>query len=523
MFSRSDHESQLVRALGSIGAATLTSRILGFVRDMVVARAFGAGPLTDAFFVAYRIPNILRRLLGEGALSTAVVPTFTDYLLHRPRADFERLFRAVLGAALVVLTVVTVAGIAVAPWFVAVLAPGFGTDPGLRSLTVTLTRVLFPYLLLVGLAALAMGALNAHGRFFTAALGPAVLNVAMIFSVVVLAQRIEPPILALAIGVIVGGIGQLLVQVPDLRRAGVPITPSAELSHPALGRIGGLLLPSVLGLATVQVTVFINTLLASLLPTGSISYLYYADRVMEFPLGVFGVALASAALPAMSRQAAAGERAALAQTVEFALRLSCYVAIPATVGLVALATPIIRILFQRGEFGPAETAASAIALQCYAFGLAGFSAARISAQAFYALGDTRSPVLAGIAAVALNFVVAVAMMGPLAHAGLALASSAAGVVNLIVLLWMLEHRIGPLPWRALLRSIGRTVLASAPVAAWCLLLSWYWPAAPRFWIDAAWLAAAIAGGATLFLIASTLLRSPERAALLRSLNRRRSR
>ena len=322
MFARSDHESQLVRALGSIGAATLASRILDFVRDMVVARAFGAGPLTDAFFVAYRIPNILRRLLGEGALSTAVVPTFSEYLLRRSRPEFDRLFRAVLSVLLVTLCAVTVVGVAVAPWLVPLLAPGFSADPALLSLTVTLTRALFPYLVLVGLAALAMGALNAHGRFFAAALGPAALNVGMILSVLVLARLMDPPVLALAIGVLIGGVGQLLVQIPDLRRAAVPLTPSRELGHPALRRIAGLLLPSVLGLATVQVTVFINTLLASLLPRGSISYLYYADRVMEFPLGVFGIALASAALPAMSRQAAAGDRAALARTVEFALRLS---------------------------------------------------------------------------------------------------------------------------------------------------------------------------------------------------------
>ena len=250
MIARPDHESQVVRALGSIGAATLASRILGFVRDMVVASTFGAGPVTDAFFVAFRIPNILRRLLGEGALSTAVVPMLSDYLVTRPRGEFNRLFRAILGAALVVLGTVTVLGVLTAPWLVRVMAPGFAGEPAQLALAVTLTRLMFPYLVLVGLAALVMGALNAHGRFFTAALGPAVLNVGMIACVLALAPYVRPPILALAVGVLLGGVGQLAIQLPELARTGVPLRPSRELRHPALGRLMRLLLPGVFGLAT---------------------------------------------------------------------------------------------------------------------------------------------------------------------------------------------------------------------------------------------------------------------------------
>src|SRR5437879_819034 len=336
MIARPDHEAQVVRALGSIGVATLASRVLGFVRDVVVARAFGAGPVTDAFFVAFRIPNILRRLLGEGALSTAVVPMLSDYLVSRPRADFQRLFRALLGAAILVLCAVSALGSLLAPWIVRLMAPGFAGEPGQLALTVMLTRLMFPYLVLVGLAALVMGALNAHGRFFTSALGPAVMNIGMVVSVLALTRHVDPPIVSLAVGVLVGGVGQLVVQVPDLVGADIPLRPSREVRHPALGRLLRLLVPSIFGLAAVQVTIFINTLLASLLRSGSISYLYYADRVMEFPLGVFGIALASAALPPMSRQAAAGDRLGLARTMNFALRLSCYTALPATVGLVLL-------------------------------------------------------------------------------------------------------------------------------------------------------------------------------------------
>src|ERR1051325_3440337 len=282
--------TEIVHALGSIGTATLLSRILGFARDMIVALAFGAGPVTDAFFVAFRIPNILRRLLAEGALATAVIPVFSDYMANRSRAELTRMFAVVFGAALAVLSAVSAIGIVTAPWIVRAIAPGFASEAGQWRLGALLTRVMFPYLLLVGLGALSMGALQAHARYFAAALGPAVQNVGMIAGVVLLARFTNPPIVALAIGVLIGGVLQILVQMPGLRSEGVLVGPALEIRHPVLRRILRLLLPSVFGLAAVQVRVFVNTLLASLLSAGSISYLYYADRGMEFTLGVFGLA-----------------------------------------------------------------------------------------------------------------------------------------------------------------------------------------------------------------------------------------
>jgi putative peptidoglycan lipid II flippase len=515
MAASSEHESQVVGALRSVGAATLASRVLGFLRDMVMALAFGAGPMTDAFFVAFRIPNILRRLLGEGALSTSIVPIFTEYLVTQPRGEFERMFRAVLGTALAVLSGVTVLGVATAPWLVRLFAPGFAAEP--LALTVALTRLLFPYLILVGLGALVMGALNAEGRFFTAALAPAVLNIGMILSVLSLSPHLSQPIFAPAIGVLAGGVAQLLVQVPELRRAGVPLRPSREFSHPALRRIGGRMVPSIFGLAGVQVTVFVNTLLASLLPAGSVSYLYYADRVMEFPLGVFGIALASASLPAMSRQAVVGDTAGLARTVNFALRLSCYIAIPASVGLILLQTPITRLLFERGRFGPAETAATAWALGYYAVGLTGFAATRIVAQAFYAIGDPRTPVRVASVAVAANVVVAVGLMVPMAHGGLALASSIAGYVNLGLLLWAFHRRVGPFGGREIVTSLARTAGAALAVGLWCVLAMWVWPSPTTPASDVGWLAGVIAGGCVVFWLATTVARSEERTALFPSL------
>jgi len=510
----------LVRAVGAIGAATLASRVLGFVRDVVMARAFGAGPATDAFFVAFRIPNLFRRLLAEGALSVAFIPVFAEFLTLRSRGEFERMFRCVAGALLAALCAVTLVGILVAPWIVAVMAPGFATDPEQARLATRLTRLLFPYLVFVGLAALAMGALNAHRRFFTGALAPAVLNVGMILSVLLLARRMEIPIVSLAAGVLAGGFGQLLIQLPELRHSGVPLAPALDLSHPAVRRIAVLLGPSVFGLAAVQLSVFINTFLASLLPPGSISFLYYADRVMEFPLGVFGIAVATASLPLLADQAARRDLAGLRDTLNFAIRLSCYVAIPAAVGLILLRVPITRVLFERGEFGAQDTEATAWALGFYALGLPAFAGTRIAAQAFYALQDTRTPAKLGIWAVALNVVLGLVLMRPLSHGGLALASACASTANLVGLLWLLRRQLGAFGLGRLLSSLARVGVATGLMAAWCGLLLAWWPGGGSRWVEAAWLAAAVGGGTGVYAGASRGLGSEEWAALRALVSRR---
>jgi putative peptidoglycan lipid II flippase len=512
----------VVSAVGAIGLATLASRVLGYLRDMVVAHAFGAGPVTDAFLVAFRIPNLLRRLLGEGALSTAVIPVFTETLTRGGPTAFGRLARATTGAAIVVLCVVSALGILLSHQVVAVMAPGWRADTGLFDLAVTLTRVMFPYLVLVGLAALAMGALNAHHRFFTAAIGPAVVNVAMIVAVLGLAGRMNPPVMALAVGVLVGGLGQLLVQLPELRRLGVPLTPSAEWRHPAVARIAHRLWPAVFALAAVQVTVVVNTLLASLLPTGTVSYLYYADRVMEFPLGIFGIALATAALPSMSAQAARGELAGLRATLEFALRMAAFVAIPAAVGLVLLGGPIVRLLFQRGEFSAADAVLTAQALTGYAVGLPAFSATRIAAQTFYALGDTRTPVIVGFLSVAVNVVLALLLMWPMRHTGLALASSLSSYVNVLGLCWLLRRRLDGPRGRDLWTSLARTLGASALLALWCAWMSGLVPGVPGpAGHGLGWTVVALVGGVVVYGAGAAALGSTELRGLFGMLRRRR--
>jgi putative peptidoglycan lipid II flippase len=308
--------------------------------------------------------------------------------------------------------------------------------------------------------------------------------------------------------------------VPSLSACGLLVAPSLDLRHPAIIRIARFLLPSVFGLAAVQLMVFVNTLLASLLPLGSISYLYYADRVMEFPLGVFGIALASASLPVMSRHAAARDHRALAETLNFALRLAFYVSLPATVGLVVLRTPIVRVLFERGRFGPAETAATAEALAWYSVGLAGFAGSRIVAQTFYAQSEAATAVRWGIVSIIANVVAALALMGPLGHSGLAAAASIGAYVNLVSLLVIARLQLGRLGGRALVGGAARTVLASLPLAAVCWLALAWWPSHPSLGADVIWLAAAIVASAGVFWAASVALGISERSALVRLLRRR---
>jgi len=506
----------VVAAIGSIGAATLASRVLGYARDIVVARAFGAGPVTDAFFVAFRIPNLLRRLLAEGALSTGVVPVLSATLGTSGPIAFVRTVQAVAGAGLVVLCVVCVLGMILARPIVSVMAPGWRTDPALFDLAVTLTRVMFPYLLLVGLAALAMGVLNAHHRFFTAALSPAVANLAMILAVLLLSGRMSPAILALAVGVLVGGLGQLLIQLPEVRRLGVPLRPIQDWSHPAVREIGRRLWPVAFALAAVQITVLVNTLLASLLPAGSVSYLYYADRVMEFPLGVFGTAIATAALPGMSAQAARRDHQALSATLGFALRLGAFISVPAAVGLIALAGPIVALLFQRGEFSASDVVFTAQALVGYAVGLPAFSATRVVAQAFYALGDVRTPVYIGFGTVTANVVFALALMWPLGHAGLALASSLSSYVNLLGLCIILRRRRDLLGGQGFIVSLLRTSAASAVLLMWCLAFERLFRGVPHPML---WTLIALVSGVLVYGAAAAALRAPELRALFGLLGR----
>lgn len=499
----------VARAAVVVSAATLASRVLGFLRDVVVARAFGAGVATDAFFVAFRLPNLLRRLVAEGALSSAFVPVFTDYVSTRPRAETQRMLRAVTGVMFLLLGAITVLGVLAAPWVVRVMAPGFFANPTAGELTVRLTRLMFPYLLLVGLAALVMGILNAHREFLLPALAPVALNVGIIIGAVVIAPRLPEPVVGLALGVLLGGLGQLLLQVPWLWARGMLAPPRLAFGHPAVRRVLGLMTPVIVGQSAVHIGTVINTVIASYLAKGSVSYLYYADRLIEFPNGVFGVAIATAVLPTLSEQAARRDTRALRETVSFSLRLVTFVSMPAAIGLFILSEPIVRVLFERGRFGPDETAGTAAAVAMYALGLVGSSAARILTQAFFALGDTRSPVKVSVFAMTLNCAIAASLARPLGHVGLALAIAVAGTVNAVVLALLLRRRLpgGPVPGarRAWLRSAGISVGLCLLLVAVTRLAP---PPAGRL-AESAWLAAVIVGSTAIYVGCHAALGSEE--------------
>lgn len=464
-------KEKITRAAGVVGSATLLSRIFGLVRDLVTAYFFGADMVADAFFVAFRIPNLLRRLVAEGALTVAFIPIFTEYLSRKGREDAFAMARACMTLLSILLAVMTITGVILSPWIVRLFAPGFGDDPEKLALTVFLTKVMFPYIFLIGLVALAMGVLNSLGKFAAPALAPVFLNLGMIGATVLLAGWIEPPILALAIGVLVGGLLQVLLQLPSLHKEKGLLGISFEFRHPSIRRIGLLMAPAALGAAVYQFSIFVNTFLASFLPQGSVSYLYYADRVMQFPLGVFAIAIGTAVLPTMSRQAAAKDLTGLKKTLSFSLRLVFFITIPAIVGMTILAEPIITLLFQRGRFDLAAARATSLALIAYAAGLWALSAVQIVVRVFYSMQDTRTPMKIAVISLLGNIVLSLLLMGTFKHIGLALASSGGSMINFILLVIVLRKRLGGIEGWAVWASIGRNILWAAVMGSLVFLLA----------------------------------------------------
>jgi putative peptidoglycan lipid II flippase len=514
--------TRVVRAAGVVGTATMLSRVFGFIRDMVVAGFFGAGLTTDAFFVAFRIPNLLRRLLAEGSLTVSFVPVFTEYLRSRTRAEALELANVACTALSIVLVFVSLLGILFAPLIVTVMAPGFVKAPVQYDLAVFLTRLMFPYIFLISLVALSMGILNSLRHFAAPALSPVVLNLSMILATLTLRDLFEEPIVALAAGVMAGGVLQLVMQWPFLVKMGMKLKPDFRFRHPGVRRIGLLMLPAAFGAAIYQINIFIGTILASLLPAGSVSYLYYADRIVELPLGVFAIAVGTATLPSFSDQVTLGKTEELKRTIAFSLRLILFITIPATVAIVMLRDPIISVLFQRGEFGIEATALTAQALLYYAVGLWAFSVIRIIVAVYYALQDTRTPMKAAIVALIVNALVSVALMYPLQHGGIALATSIASAVNVGMLWVILKRRIGPILDAEFYRSLGRTLIAALVMGGAILAVETItpWTSSGPFESRLVYLALCVLGGGAVFFLAALLLKSPEIELMLGSLRRR---
>ena len=427
---------RLLKSTAVVSVYTLLSRILGFVRDMVVARFFGAGLITDAFYVAFRIPNLLRRLFAEGAFSQAFVPVLGEYRQKNEHKDVQQLVQRVAGTLGVVLIVVTILGVLGAPALVYLFAPGFSGDETRFDLTVSMLRLTFPYLFFISLTAFAGGILNTYGRFAVPAFTPVLLNVCMITAAIFISPMFEQPIMALAVGVFAAGILQLVFQLPFLYRLKLLSWPKPDRKDEGVRRILRLMLPAMFGSSVAQINLLLDTLIASFLITGSVSWLYYSDRLMEFPLGVFAIALATVILPSLSRQHADQDSVQFNHTLDWALRWAILIGLPAAAALMFLSAPLLTTLFQYGEFQASDVVKSTISLQAYSIGLLGFILVKVLVPAFYARQDTRTPVKVGIIAMTSNMALNIVIVIPLIlfwfdapHAGLALATSLGAFVN----------------------------------------------------------------------------------------------
>lgn len=469
----------VAKSASLISAATLCSRILGFIRDVVMARFFGTGVASQAFVVAFRIPNILRDLVAEGAANSAFVPVFSDYLIKKQKSEFWYLVRNMLGIISILLVLIALLGILFAPLITRLIAPGFLSQPDKFSLTVKLAQILFPYIILVGLTAYSMGLLHTFKSFSTPALGPSMLNIAMILSIIISVHTLKEPIIGLSLGVLCGGLLQLLIQIPAMYRIGFRINLKGlklDFSNPGTRQIGRLIIPRVFGSAIYQLNVFVDTMLASLsniVGEGAVSAIYYANRIIQFPLGVFGIALSSAVLPTMSHQLAENDLEGLKNTVSFSLRAIYLVMLPVSLGLIILSRPIISLLFERGEFTAYSTFITSWALLFYSFGLVAFGGVKILVSCFYSLKDTLTPVKVSFLCLMINLVLNIILMFPLKVGGLALASSISATLNFLILSSLLKKRIGKIFDKSTLIYFLKISLSSL-ITAIITYLSWHY-------------------------------------------------
>jgi len=467
----------LLRALVTVSGWTFVSRVLGFVRDVVIAASFGAGLATDAFFVAFRIPNLLRRLFAEGAFSQAFVPILGEYKSRHGAEATKQLVDRVATALFLALAVAVALGVAAATAIVYVSAPGFAATPERFELTVTMLRITFPYIFFISLVSLAAGILNTWSRFAVPAVTPTLLNVAFIAGALLAAPYFDPPVLVLAWAVLAGGVLQLALQVPALARIGMLPRPSRALGDPGVRRVLALMGPAVIGVSVAQISLLVNTIFASFLQTGSVSWLYYADRLMEFPTGLLGAALGTILLPSLARLHAEGAADEYSGLLDWGLRLTFLLAAPAAAALAVLATPLIATLFFYGAFGAEDLFMTRQALIAYSVGLLGLIVVRVLAPGFYARQDIRTPVRIAIVALAATLAMNVAFIVPLKHAGLALAIALGACLNAALLYRGLRRReiFRPRPgWGAFAAKVAAAVgamsvalaLATGPAEWW---------------------------------------------------------
>jgi putative peptidoglycan lipid II flippase len=480
----------LLRALATVSSMTFISRVLGYARDFFIARLFGASLATDAFFVAFKIPNLLRRLFAEGAFSQAFVPILAEQKNRNP-SEVRDLIDRVATLLAIALVIAAALGMAAAPLIVYVTAPGFAADPGKFALTVQLLRITFPYIVFISLVSLAAGILNTWSRFTIPALTPALLNVSFIVGAVFFAEHFDPPVLVLAWAVFAGGLLQLGLQIPVLARLGLLPRWRLDFQHPGVRRLLLLIVPAAFGVSVSQVSQLINQVFASFLVTGSVSWLYYADRLMEFPAGMLGVAVGTILLPSLSRYHAGGAQEEYSRLLDWGLRVTLILALPAAAALAVLAIPLIATLFHYGRFSAEDAWMTRQALVAYSVGLVGMILVKILAPGFYARQNVVTPVKIGIVTLVATQAMNLAFITPLKHAGLALAIGLGACLNAALLYrYLRAHQIysPQAGWGTFALKVAVSVAAMAAALYFAM-------GAPEWWLAAAWQAklAALAG------------------------------
>ncbi len=460
---------KIFSSAGIVAFSTLLSRILGFIRDAVIAAYFGAGMSADAFVVAFRIPNLFRRLFAEGSLTTAYIPVFTNFLAKNGKKEAFLFAESSFRFFALFLMLLSLMGVAAAPYIIKIMAPGFYSIPEKGTLAVLLLRIMFPYLFFICLVALSMGILNSLEHFTAPALAPVFLNICMISSVLFLSSHFDRPVISLAWGVIAGGVVQLLFQFPFILKKGINPFKGIQIFHPEIKKILLLMGPGVFGTAVYQISILVNTILASLLPQGSISFLYYSDRLVQFPLALFGITAGIVVLPLMSKQVAEGKVAEIRDSLTNGLCFIFFITIPSTFGLIIIGKPIISLLFERGAFTGEITQGTYIGMVCYSVGLSAASATRILVAFFYSFKDAKTPVKAGIVSFSINIICALIFMYFYSYAGLALAVSAGIIVNFVYLAARVSSRVDSLPWKLIFIRIFYILIASFFMAA-CVMI-----------------------------------------------------
>jgi len=455
----------LLRSTGIIALSTFSSRILGFLRDMLMAAFFGANFATDAFFVAFRIPNFFRRLVAEGALTISFIPVYTDYLVTRGEEQALQLGQKMFTLQMGFILVLVLLGMIFSPEIVNIFAIGF-TDIGTINLAIGLTRIMFPYLFFVGFVAFSMGILNPHGYFFAPAFSPVLLNIGMISGIVFFSSFFTVPIYGVTLGVLLGGLMQLVLQIPYLIKSGFKLKISFDLNDPGIRKVLALIGPAIFGMAIIQINTLVNTALASTLDSGSISYIYYSDRLTEMVLGVFIVSIGNVVLPEMSKMTALNDIDKLKNLYASAIKSALFLAIPAAVALMVAGFPFISVLFMRGKFTPDKAILTYHALLFASMGIPAVAILRITTPTFYSLKDTKTPVVTSSINLILNAILGYILMHTfLKHAGLTLSMSIAATVQTVVLVFFLHKKIKGLPWKNILPAIFKNIVASLGMAA----------------------------------------------------------